>query len=616
MKRRPPIALRYLLLLFFAAVCWYLLASALDMPTQELQANTLSALRATVMLLLLAVCTYLLYLPHVRITATDLFAAVLFAVVTLNWLCLSGPAGDVRYDELLQAAVLYLSLRILFTAERRTMTLLLMILCGFGIYEAWIGVRQIYGFAYSNHGLFKVTGTLFNPGPYAGFIAPVFVCAVTGIVRTRDVARRLTRSWSALLRQNPGALLWGAGPWLFGWGAVLMTFVVLPAAMSRSALIAVSVGCGVLFVREFGFVQRFRRAYASNRLKTTLFSAAVLLLLGGAAAGAYHLKRPSADGRCLMWKIDSRIMLRHPFCGVGIGNFAGAFGEEQAAYFASECASDAEKQVAGCPEAGFNEFLQFGAETGLGGFVLLLLMTGTAITAMIRRGSPFGYGLLTAAIFACFSYPWSVLPLRLLFVTLLAGAGTEQVVRFRSGWRHLFFLLLLTGGYVCWRGMYGRFAVRVEARREWSDVRIWQNSGRYDYLVEDGDYFCRILQADFRFLYDYGYALHKTGDYVRSNEILRQGVQISSDPMFWNIIGKNCEALGDNAAAESAYLHAHRIIPDRVYPLYLLARFYLATGQVEKACATARKVAEHKPKIESVQTREMREEMKKYVLQN
>ena len=126
MKRRPPIALRYLLLLFFAAVCWYLLASALDMPTQELQANTLSALRATVMLLLLAVCTYLLYLPHVRITATDLFAAVLFAVVTLNWLCLSGPAGDVRYDELLQAAVLYLSLRILFTAERRTMTLLLM----------------------------------------------------------------------------------------------------------------------------------------------------------------------------------------------------------------------------------------------------------------------------------------------------------------------------------------------------------------------------------------------------------------------------------------------------------------------------------------------------------
>ena len=132
---------------------------------------------------------------------------------------------------------------------------------------------------------------------------------------------------------------------------------------------------------------------------------------------------------------------------------------------------------------------------------------------------------------------------------------------------------------VCWTGLYSRYARRVEARRQWSEVRVWPNSGRYDYLVEDGPRHHDALQGDFRFLYDYGYALHKTGDYRQSNEILREGMRISSDPMFWNIAGRNYEMLGDVAAAEEAYLHAHYMIPDRVYPLYLLAKLYLADGQ-------------------------------------
>ena len=178
-------------------------------------------------------------------------------------------------------------------------------------------------------------------------------------------------------------------------------------------------------------------------------------------------------------------MLFRSLCGAGIGNFAGAFGEEQARYFASEERSKAETQVAGCPEAGFNEFLQTGAETGAVGLVLLLLITGSAIVSQLRRGAPFGYGLLAAAVFACFSYPWDVLPLRLLFVVLLAGTCSKRVVPI-PGRGHVVVLLALAGCLVCWTGLYSRYARRVEARRQWSEVRVWPNSGRYDYLVEDG----------------------------------------------------------------------------------------------------------------------------------
>ena len=52
------------------------------------------------------------------------------------------------------------------------------------------------------------------------------------------------------------------------------------------------------------------------------------------------------------------------------------------------------------------------------------------------------------------------------------------------------------------------------------------------------------------------------------------------------------------------------MIPDRVYPLYLLAKLYFSTGQTEKARVTACRVAAYKPKVESVQTREMQAELR------
>ena len=594
MTRCPHPLLRYPLAFLFVVAAWFLLVPALDMPVQELQGNVLLSLRATAALTALAACYYLCYLPRLYVNRTDMYAILFLGWVTAGRFLWPGLASAVRYDELLQAAMLYAALRIIFTAERRTMTLLLMLLCVLGIYEAWVGIRQIYGFAQSNHGLFRITGTLFNPGPYAGFIAPVFVCAAACVARYR-FAERALRTWGSLRRLRAGVLLWGVAPYLLGWVA---------------ALIAAAVGCGALAFRVWNVRGRFRYVYRAHPLRVGVLSGLAVLLLAGIGAGAYHIKRPSAEGRLLMWKIDTRIMLRHPLCGGGIGNFAGAFGEEQARYFASEERPKAETQVAGCPEAGFNEFLQTGAETGAVGLVLLLLITGSAIVSQLRRGAPFGYGLLAAAVFACFSYPWGVLPLRLLFVVLLAGTCSKRVVPI-PGRGHVVVLLALAGCLVCWTGLYSRYARRVEARRQWSEIRIWPNSGRYDYLVEDGPRYHDALQGDFRFLYDYGYALHKTGSYRQSNEILREGMRISSDPMFWNIAGRNYEMLGDVAAAELAYLHAHRMIPDRVYPLYLLAKLYLADGQTEKAFATACRVIAHKPKVESVQTREMQAELRK-----
>ena len=98
------------------------------------------------------------------------------------------------------------------------------------------------------------------------------------------------------------------------------------------------------------------------------------------------------------------------------------------------------------------------------------------------------------------------------------------------------------------------------------------------------------LKDNYRYIYDYGYALHKCKRYRESNEILKEGAKISSDPMFYNIIGKNLEAMGLYEEAEQSYLHAHYMVPQRLYPLTLLMRMHIRLGNNNEALRYGRMI--------------------------
>jgi hypothetical protein len=52
--------------------------------------------------------------------------------------------------------------------------LIIAVLVVTGIVQAIYGLLQLYGIYPSHHGLFKITGGFFNPGPYAGFLAAIW----------------------------------------------------------------------------------------------------------------------------------------------------------------------------------------------------------------------------------------------------------------------------------------------------------------------------------------------------------------------------------------------------------------------------------------------------------
>lgn len=605
---------RYVYIALVAGMTAWLLNTVIHLPSHE-TANIMPAANiATAALSALAGLGLMFSWRRIRFRPTDAFAAFTMLWVAYNAAYVTSPTPG--HDEFAQTAMLYTAFRIIFSTEKRSKTAIMLLLFCFAAYESVLGIKQVFGLTHSYHSLFRVTGTLFNPGPYAGLIATAATCATAYIVIRGDEIKRMSEQGRMIF--EPTILPYAAARYAIYIAAIVaMTTaaIILPATMSRAAWIAAGCAVALLAMFESSLPGRIKRLWTKQRLRTLSYVLAAALPVLAAGIWAYNAKRPSADGRMLMWKIDTRIIGDNTLHGIGIGNFAGAFGAEQAEYFAESGRSEEEYRVAGCPEAGFNDYLQFGAETGIAGMAALAATILCAITAGIRRHDPCAYGLAAYAVFAMFSYPFSVIPLRLTFIVLLAASASNATSGrpVRQIAAHLIWVTALAGSAIMWPSIYRRSAVRAEAHNEWETARTWMASERYDYIVKDGQRLYDVLKYDFRFLYDYGYALHKTGDYARSNEILDAGAALSSDPMFHNIRGRNFQAMKRWEDAEKCYMHAHRMIPSRIYPIYLLTMMYVDSEQYEKAAATARKALGMTIKVESEQTTELKRELQEVI---
>ncbi len=117
------------------------------------------------------------------------------------------------------------------------------------------------------------------------------------------------------------------------------------------------------------------------------------------------------------------------------------------------------------------------------------------------------------------------------------------------------------------------------------------------------------------FLFDFGKTLREAKRYNDSNAVFRQGTQVSSDPMFWVLIGNNYCDMQCYQEAEEAYQKAFAIMPNRLYPLYQLMGLYEETGDVEALRRTAREIMALQPKIKSPATEAMADSARRKVIE-
>ncbi len=510
---------------------------------------------------------------------------------------LQSPTSD-KQVTLYLLLPLYLYFRFILSENYRLNGfILLFFLQVTGFVEAVWGLGQLYGYWPSQHGHFKITGSFFNPGPYAGYLGMILpVACYYSVSDYRVWERKPNRHYLPFYSRWILSVLTGT--------AILL---ILPAAMSRAAWIAAIGGSLVGIV----FTQKQQAKILFRKYRKLIFGIGPLVLL--LSAGMYYLKKDSADGRMLIWKISIQTAVKHPF-GAGLGNFAGCYGEEQAAYFAAGKGSEQEKWVAGNPEYAFNEYFQVCIEYGVIPFLLFIAILFMGLKTGIRNRKYATVGSLTALlIFAVLSYPFNVLPFVIVLILLLTLCVTELQPKVLRILKYKFFvggiwiiLLLITGYY-----LYNRYP-GYKAYKEWNYSRILYSLKLYKNTEEEYVKLYPKFHCEIQFLFEYARILTQNKKFEESNGVLKQAMKVSCDPMLYNMAGINCQKLKKYKEAETYFLKASYLVPNRLYPYYLLAKLYKEIGQMEKAEKMAGMVLTKKPKVDSQAVSKMREEMNTY----
>lgn len=503
-----------------------------------------------------------------------------------------------------QLVVLWFLLRFIFTEWPQSKIFFLVMIAGTGLIEAVSGMRQLHGFEGSNHSLFRLTGDFYNPGPYSGYLAIVLPICLWMILQFDNYKKAGWRQVNIYL-------------YYLGWISLLAIIIVLPAGMSRAAWIAAVVSCGwVYWVQCIGW-EKTKQFIKKHQTLSTVSFFVILILVAGALAGIYVLKKESADGRLLLWKITTRAITKQPWTGTGLGGFPAAYAEAQAEYFSSGKASETEMLVAGCPEYGFNEFLQIGLEQGVFGLlVFVLLLSYSLFRGVKNRQIGAAGGILALMVFSLASYPlqlpefWVVLVV-LMGVICTSVASDTPPIPSREGRKILSVAMIgcltFCCGWIFWqqKGYY-------QGYKKWNTMKMLYNNKAYEAACDGYEELVPLLGHKPELLFETAQCLSKAERFTDANVLLERAMKLSGDPMIHYMAAKNEQAQGNFPEAERLLLHAIDMLPERIYPYYLLTKLYAEPTffQEDKFIKATDAVLTKEPKVESTAIREMRTEVK------
>ena len=533
----------------------------------------------------------------IQLEIIDYFISLLIFISLLSAIHLKCNAISTKDVILILIVILYFYFKLIFHKNESAKYWLKVCFIITGLAESLWGLRQLYGFEQSQHSLFRITGSFSNPGPYACYVAVVFPMAFYYALKYRNcyIVRFHLRNLSIYL-------LWGISVL-----TVVSSILVLPAAMSRAAWFGCIGGCGLVLLHFLAKNKKIKTFVIHSKKKFILTVSIALILIITGGFRMYQFKKDSADGRAFIWKNTIELIKQNPL-GVGIGNFSGSYGHVQAAYFESGKGTEDENRVAGNPEYAFNEYLQICAEQGILVFLLFLCIIGYSLYVGIKRKKIAATSSLFALLIAAgASYPFSVLPFLIVLVFLLALINNVEkgIVIPKS----TSVMLAFCGLIIVSLCLYNRYPT-YNAYKKWNKVKMLYSYGNKD-VVEEYRSIYPILSDQIQFLFEYAQCLNKAKLYEESNGGLGKAVKISCDPMLYNVMGKNFQALKQYSEAEKCFVKSSYIVPNRIYPYYLLALMYVDTGETEKAKEMAQIVLTKEPKVQSTAVKEMRSEMKK-----
>jgi O-antigen polymerase len=545
----------------------------------------------------------------------DVALLILVIYITLNRYYIQSHYGfSIRYIELLGLSFLYVVLR---NIGLKNYPWLLFAIVVSGIIQAVYGNLQLLGYYTSNHSGFKMTGSFFNPGPYAGFLVSVWSVALGMYLYKDSITTQVqsNKKSNSLILNIIIKYIFEYIPLL----GIISIAIVLPALQSRASWIALIVSSAILLELRYRFLRNGLKQVKAKFQKTAL----IVLAIGIVSTGLfslYHYKKASSDGRAFIWKVTSEMIADNPLFGVGFDRFKANYMNYQADYFAKN-GETAEVLVADNVYYAFNEGLQFVAENGLLGFLVLLIVlffllqtkpTTKPETTFIAKT-----GLLTIGVFACFSYPMQILPIKLVLIFLLAILSNYSMATFQLKitentkqllYYKVSFVLL---AFLTMNNTFSYTKNLSQAFITWNNALNSHQYGDYNGAIQEFELAYPILNKDGDFLMNYGKTLTMAGEFQKAIAALEQSKSYQNNTVIATALGDSYKGIKQYNKAESCYKQAINMTPSKFYGHYLLAKLYDNSRQKEKAITLAKEILNKKIKIPSTAIEEIQLEMKK-----
>lgn len=446
-----------------------------------------------------------------------------------------------------------------------------------GIIEAIIAICQKLHWIDSVHSTFNATGTFTNPGPLGGFLAITITIAFGFYLEYKK------ESWRKLF-----LLL-----------AIVLLLAVIILTDSRASWLAVLFGTGFLiFLRK-----KEERKSLRSLPKIGLIVFTLLFLIF-----TYYYKKDSANGRLLIWRVSSEMMVDAPLTGKGIGNFRKEYMHYQARYFRSHPHSPY-AMLADNITYPYNEFLLIGVEQGIVGliFILCIIVCTLKYASYQRYRKIYPSGFAALLVFSFFSYPSNIVLLWLLIPLLLGGIQCQKSKCITISHK---FQLVKWFVYICcltqliW-GSYLYCELNNNVKKLYS-LELQESKKAEIYLEKHQT----ELQSVPRLLDVYAQYYHLHFPSCVNLSVLKQAALILPSSELYCDLGDSYKKLNHTDEAIACYILASEMIPNRIQPKYKLFCLYRDKGDTIQMKKAAFEALHTKIKVMNTKALHMRGEIK------
>jgi O-antigen ligase len=455
-----------------------------------------------------------------------------------------------------------------------------------------IGLFQFILFSIYKVDFQYIAATFVNSGPFAIFIGS-FIPISLAILLFGNISSRWSVFFSVIL---------------------FLALAFVSISFSRTSLLAVT-GATMFVISQTETVKKIFKWSFKIKLKAK-FIYSFLIIAGTVSLFIffYSIKKKSADGRLLTWRISKNLINDHFWLGSGFNGFVRKYYTYQAHYFQTLEWNNYEVLIADQVNFAFNSFLNIFIESGIIGLMIFCAISVCAFyyafkTFISKENTSFNplwlkIGIVAFLIFIftsmCFSYTLETLPLAISFyfvLSLISSNIKNNLLSLKINFGKYYVKTLGVVACILLLVIIKENITAMNAKQSWAESIIKMKKQLNN--IDDYTIHYASLKNYGPFMVSYANCLINKKEYKKAYAILNTSRNLIADTSYYRTLGDCCAKLKKYAEAEIAYSMYTHIVPGRFVPKKKLLDYYVALGDSQNVIHQADEILSTCVKIPS-----------------